>query len=276
MFRAVSHRIEAERVFKHIGTASIKLNVLVFPHSKELNLKKVERLKKLFQESDCIPDDLPNRIPAIIHESQLQESLNASEISRQRLLSSDCGNHAKLEFPPSFRLECLRGRHRVKAAEETPKYTDKRWVIDLFLAGMAYLNMRRVPQLTLADISEELKSALVDEYASEREPDDGEFYFNIRVYQGVFGQKNRYFEKRWWARLAAVSLSTNKKDRLKQLFRHRRFAPAFDAFRYLPALYCGMRLSVLNKMISMGCHEVRIFPLYQNRKANLLGTSHVS
>jgi len=98
---------------------------------------------------------------------------------------------------------------------------------------------------------------LIDEYASEKKPEDGEFYYKIRVYQGIFGLANPFFERRWWARLAAISTSTNKKDRLEQLFRHPKFAPAFDAFRYLPALYAGMRLSVINKMICMGCHEVR-------------------
>jgi len=84
----------------------------------------------------------------------------------------------------------------------------------------------------------------------------------IRVYQGFFGQKNPYFERRWWARLAAQSESTNKKDRLYQLFGHREFGPAFDAFQYLPALYCGLRLSVINKMISMKSHEVGTFTLF--------------
>lgn len=105
-------------------------------------------------------------------------------------------------------------------------------------------------------ISKELKCALIDEYTNERKVDDGEFYYKIREFQGVFGLKNPYFEARWWARLAATSESTNKKERLEQLLNHAQFAPAFDAFRHIPALYGGMRLSVVNKMICMKCHDV--------------------
>ena len=112
------------------------------------------------------------------------------------------------------------------------------------------------------DISWDLKSALIDEYTNEKTPDDGEFYWKLREYQGIFGQENPYFERRWWARLAAVSTSANKKDRFEQLFRHRKFAPAFDSFRYLRALYCGLRISVINKMISLKCDEVRFSHLF--------------
>jgi hypothetical protein len=100
---------------------------------------------------------------------------------------------------------------------------------------------------------------LIEEYTNEVKPDDGQFFYNIRVFQGYFGRnrKNPCFEKRWWGRLAAVSTSNNKKERLEQLFRHVLFAPAFDAFQHIPALYVGMRISILNKMISMKCDEVR-------------------
>jgi hypothetical protein len=110
----------------------------------------------------------------------------------------------------------------------------------------------------------------MDEYANERKPGDGEFYYKIRTYQGRFGQENPYFERRWWARLAAASESTNKRDRLEQLFNHKTFAPAFDAFRFIPAIYSGMRISILNKMISMRCHEVGIHrPLVESYNANV-------
>lgn len=109
-------------------------------------------------------------------------------------------------------------------------------------------------------ISTEAKQDLIEEYANEKKPTDGEFYYKIRQYQGVFGAKNSYFESRWWARLAAISTrgSTNPKDRLEQLLGHRKFAPAFDAFRHLPCLYSGLRLSAVNKMTSMKCDEVNM------------------
>ncbi|KAK6831695.1 hypothetical protein RU639_002587 [Aspergillus parasiticus] len=127
------------------------------------------------------------------------------------------------------------------AAKETSGSADTYWVIDLLIA----------------DISLEAKRDLAEEYANERKLDDGEFYYKIRQYQGVFGPENSYFERRWWARLAAISVkgSTNPKDRLEQLLGHLKFAPAFDAFRHLPAFYCGLRLSAVNKMTSIRCDE---------------------
>ena len=53
-----------------------------------------------------------------------------------------------------------------------------------------------------------------------------------------------------------MSDSANKKARLKQLNGHPEFSVAFKAFRYLRALYVGLSLGVINKMISMGCREV--------------------
>lgn len=135
-FKFVSQRIEEEKAVKHLGTASININVLAFPYSKGLNQENVERLKRLFRiERGCRPDELPNRIPAVIDEHQLYQCSNASGISMDRLLSDLAG--AKLEFPPAFRLECLRGRHRVEAARQVLRYADKRWIVDLYSAGMS-------------------------------------------------------------------------------------------------------------------------------------------
>ena len=82
------------------------------------------------------------------------------------------------------------------------------------------------------------------------------YYRKIREYQGIWGEANPYLEHRWWGRLGASSKSENKKERLEQLWKHPKFGQAFDAFRHLQALFCGFRLSAINKMISDGCPEV--------------------
>ncbi|KAK2037619.1 hypothetical protein LZ31DRAFT_570677 [Colletotrichum somersetense] len=52
---------------------------------------------------------------------------------------------------------------------------------------------------------------------------------------------------------------TNKhlSDKLKTLFlfRHKKYLDAFDALLAIPALFCGFRLSVVHKVISMRCDE---------------------
>uniref|UniRef100_L7JAH6 Uncharacterized protein n=1 Tax=Pyricularia oryzae (strain P131) TaxID=1143193 RepID=L7JAH6_PYRO1 len=108
----------------------------------------------------------------------------------------------------------------------------------------------------MIEISKDLRITLTDEYTNEKKPDDGEFYYKIRQFQGALGPKNPYFEMRWWARLASIADTKNKKQRLQQLLGHAQFGPAFDAFLKIPALYGGMRLSMVNKMICLKCHDV--------------------
>lgn len=105
-------------------------------------------------------------------------------------------------------------------------------------------------------MSIEAKRDIEEEYASERKLDDGEIYYKIRKYQGIFGQEDSYFEQRWWARIATLPDAKTKKSCLDQLIAHRKFSRAFDAFHHIPALYSGLRLSVVGKMISTRCHEV--------------------
>ena len=136
-FRVASRRIEAEKSTKHIGVARVKLDVLEFPNSRTLDPKNVERLKNLFRgQRGCKPDDLQNRIPAVIDEVTLSEALDVSGLSRGALLSPG-PDHPRLDFPPGQRLECLRGQHRIKAARETFKSLDTYWTVDLFIAGLS-------------------------------------------------------------------------------------------------------------------------------------------
>jgi hypothetical protein len=133
----ISQRIELERAIKHIGTASVSLNALSFPHSQALNQANVERLKRSFCiERGLRQDDLHNRIPAVIDEGLLGEVLTGNGLSIDSLQSGLSGQHVQLEFPNTFRLECLQGRHRVEAAYQAFPYSDKRWIIDLYPAGM--------------------------------------------------------------------------------------------------------------------------------------------
>ncbi|KAH8721015.1 hypothetical protein HC256_001391 [Beauveria bassiana] len=238
-FQAVSRRICAEKSLKHAGTAEVQLSILDFPNSTNSNSNNVKRLIRLFKnQRGYSPAERQNRIPAVIDEADLHRALNASGLSRESLLSCS-SKPPRLEFPSGFRMQCLRGRDRVQASEEVSRSLDPHWVVDLYIA----------------DISDEARRDLMEEYSSEKKPADGVFFRKIREYQGIFGEPNEYLEQKWWARLGAITDSEHRKSQLEKLFGHREFAPAFDAFRHLPALYCGLRLSVINKMIAMRCHE---------------------
>ena len=103
-----------------------------------------------------------------------------------------------------------------------------------------------------ADLDKELKTALVEEYANEEPPSDGEIYCKIRQYQR---ERDLYSENRWRARLSKHGTKC-----LEQLFRHRALTAAFDDLLDIHGLWKGMRLSTLDKMIGMRCDEV-ILPL---------------
>ena len=102
--------------------------------------------------------------------------------------------------------------------------------------------------MSLLDLDQDLKTTLIEEYANEKKPSDGEIYLKIRQYQL---ERNLWFEKRWWARL-----SEHGRQRLEQLFRHRDIAAAFDALREIKGLWEAMRIKTLHKMFAMKCDEV--------------------
>jgi len=258
-FLEEERRQEAERGIKYRGTASIKLDVLHFPReeSREPDKKNVERLRDLFRgEGGCRRLDLRNHIPAVISQARLEAAIVASGTSAARLLEDARDSYPELDFPPGYRLECLHGRHRILAAAQVLPVEDKRWTVDLYLEGMTpFPNPEKATNsLCLLDLNQELKTTLIEEYSAEKEPDDGEIYSKIREYQGYGGAGNPYFEKRWWARLAAIS--NHKKENLEQIFRHTDYRAAFDVQLDVPGLQGGMRLSTTHKMFADRCEEV--------------------
>ena len=101
------------------------------------------------------------------------------------------------------------------------------------------------------DIGEELRTSLVEEYANQKKPTDGEIYRKIRQYEG---EDNEAFRERWFVRL-----SPSNQDRLDQLDnkRNRRLRQAFDRLLPIPGLWPhGMRISMLHRLIATGCVEV--------------------
>jgi len=101
------------------------------------------------------------------------------------------------------------------------------------------------------DIGNELRTSLVEEYANQKKPTDGEIYRKIRQYEG---EGNEAFRERWFVRL-----SPSNQDRLDQLDnkRNRRLRRAFDRLLPIPGLWPhGMRISMLHRLIATGCVEV--------------------
>ncbi|KAH6675939.1 hypothetical protein B0J14DRAFT_375132 [Halenospora varia] len=224
-------RLAAEGREKYRGTARISLEVLHFPRNEpwELDQENIERLKKCFEKGQC-DRVLRNHIPAVIDQSQLDATLRDSNVSAKRLLNNQ-DPHPLLEFPVGFQLHCLHGRHRIQAAREAFAPRQRWWTVDLYLA----------------DADHKLKTALIEEYANEKPSTPGEIYCQIHKYRV---ERDLYSEGRWWVRL-----SKHETRCLKDLFRHTELKAAFDDLLGIPGLWGGMRISTLNKMISMRCDE---------------------
>ena len=129
-------RLATEGRLKYRGTARIGLEVLHFKWNepREPNEKSLEKLKNCFEKGQC--DRLTrNHIPAVIDQSHLDDVLQASKVSAERLLTNT-DPHPELKFPAGYQLRCLHGRHRVLAAREVLPPQERWWTVDIYLAGM--------------------------------------------------------------------------------------------------------------------------------------------
>ena len=114
--------------------------------------------------------------------------------------------------------------------------------------------------LYLSDITYELKTLLIEEYANEKKPCDGEVYHKIREYQFLPSRLDNNvspticisLEMRWWARL-----NESREKKLWNLFRNSTLATEFDALGKIPGLFdAGMMVTTLHKMMATKCYEV--------------------
>ena len=102
-----------------------------------------------------------------------------------------------------------------------------------------------------ADISEDLRLALVDAYACEKTPTDGEFYTKIRQYERT---GNQAFKEDWLSQLAAVS--PQKSKNLKRLLQLTDYVSALDCQLDMPGLSKSMKLGTIHSMLAMRCNKV--------------------
>ena len=129
------HRLAAETSIKYRGTACIALEALTF--ACEADEGNVMRLKQLFKKNGCNRLDVRNHVPAVISQEQLDIAIRHSKTTAKALIDS-CNtrdNFVELKFPVNFRLQCLHGSDRVRAATEILPPTEKYWIVDLYLEG---------------------------------------------------------------------------------------------------------------------------------------------
>jgi hypothetical protein len=134
-------RLYAERFVQYRGTARVRLDNLHFEWNepRELSRKNVERLKEIFRTENVHRLEPRNHIPAVVEEAELDAATRTSEVSAENLLRNPDDGPPLLIFPPSHRVICLHGRHRIQAARETLPPTDAWWTVDFYLTGMNVL-----------------------------------------------------------------------------------------------------------------------------------------
>ncbi|KAJ5155476.1 hypothetical protein N7492_008279 [Penicillium capsulatum] len=233
MLTDAEHRLTTERQLKYQGTAKVNLDQISLQplSSREIDHKNVERLHEIFAKDGCNRLDLRNHVTAVVSKQHLQRTCHATGLTLEELKSrqQQC---PRLGFR-GREVKCLHGQHRLKAAEDFLSPSDRWWTVDLYLD----------------DISPDLRNALVDEYANEKPPTDGEVYRKIRQYQH---ESNALFQSRWWSRL-----SPNKAKRLRRLTSpdNTYLCAAFDALLAIPGLWNGMSLGSLNTVMALKCDE---------------------
>ncbi|CAI7613149.1 unnamed protein product [Penicillium pancosmium] len=233
-FNDLERRLVNERRLKFQGTARVNLSDIGhFQSTRQYDSRNVERLCGIFRETGCHRFDIQNHVTALVTRRALKRACRSAQMKVKELLQVPSDKCPILGFSPG-EVSCLHGQHRLKAAEEILPPSEQWWMVDLYLD----------------DISLDLKNALVDEYANEKDPSDGEIYRKLRQYQNEY---NAPFQKRWWARL-----SDNKVKRLRQLFSPDNIdiCAAFDALLPIPGMWGGMSIGSLNRVLALKCDEV--------------------
>ncbi|PGG96174.1 hypothetical protein AJ79_09706 [Helicocarpus griseus UAMH5409] len=220
-------QLATERRQKYLGTAKASLRQIQFdpPLPHDLDSKNLERLRQIFRKTQCRRLDIENHVPVTVSEQDLTKALEHGRVPRQALLTNP---PPFLEFPAGLRG--LHGRHRVQAGSELLPPLDRWWTVDLYLD----------------DVGDNLRTALIEEYANQKKPTDGEVYRKIRQYEG---EQNEPFRQRWVA-----CLSKSNRERLDQLdnSRNRQLRQAFDALLVIPGLWGrGMRISMIHRLIAI-------------------------
>ncbi|PYH75442.1 hypothetical protein BO82DRAFT_410486 [Aspergillus uvarum CBS 121591] len=233
VFSQVERQLAAEQQLKYQGTARVELSQISIDSlgDQEIDQKNVERLSQIFLKNGCRRLRIRNHVTAIIPKHCLDRACRAASVTSDQLKSSR-QNPPLLAFP-NLRLQCIHGKHRLKAAAETLPPSDRWWTVDLYLD----------------DISLELRNALADEYGDEKHPSDGEIYRKYRYYQR---ENNALSQERWLLRL-----SENKASRIKQLnsTKNSHLCAALNKLLAIPGLWNGLSLGSMNSVMALKCDE---------------------
>jgi Protein of unknown function (DUF3723) len=127
--------LHATRISNYQGTACVRFKILRFEDTSELDPAKIQRINQIFATRGCLRLDPRHRISSLIERADLQRACETSGVAIAELKRAGSAGFVHLTFPEGYRLACLNGRHRVRAAESFLGPRDHWWAVDLFLSG---------------------------------------------------------------------------------------------------------------------------------------------
>ncbi|RSL95855.1 hypothetical protein CDV31_013710 [Fusarium ambrosium] len=237
-----NRRLRDEKKRKFLGTASIRFEALDFSlcqHQKPLSggpdKENVDSLENLFRRGcGWSPDQISHQIPALIDPAELSEALQNAGIQDERLKRAE-EDFAELNFAPSVRVHCLKGQHRVLAADATVANRNKRWVIRLYAA----------------DLSEEARNDLTDEQSNERQITDAELFYRMTLHWLKHDSEPSPSSFNKWFALLGRKSESKARDARRLWFGPTSYRDVFKPFHEIPALFWGLSIGSTGKIISM-------------------------
>lgn len=119
---------------RFIGTARTDISCLEFIKPREIDHPHVEHLVSVFQKTRCRRYDPENFIPVLITQAKLKRALRVSDLTQTSLRNAaPDGSLCFLKTAKNQKLSCVRGQHRIKAAENFLHKSDHWWTIKIFL-----------------------------------------------------------------------------------------------------------------------------------------------
>ncbi|KAH7009179.1 hypothetical protein B0J12DRAFT_611800, partial [Macrophomina phaseolina] len=227
---------ERDRSFR--GTAKIDFVHLQFEDCfRQLDLKNVSRLVKVFEKEGCARLKPENRVPAIIPDEVLKVALQKNGLALDLNRSPFHTDHPKVSFSADLRIQCLHGQHRIRAAEKYLPKADRWWVVDLFSSGIF--------NHSAPFLNSEAKQELREQCSNGKKNSDGELYRRIRHYSRA---RDSTGQERWKARISQA------KERELNYVETRLLRP-LDRLLPFHGLWEDFNLSLLWRMLSWRCWE---------------------
>ncbi|EEU38548.1 uncharacterized protein NECHADRAFT_88478 [Fusarium vanettenii 77-13-4] len=237
-----NRRLRDEKQRKFLGTASIRFEALDFSlcqHQKPLgggpDKENVDSLENLFRRGcGWSPDQISHQIPALIDPAKLSEALQFAGIPDERLKRAG-GDFVELNFAPGVCVHCLKGQHRVLAADATVTNRNKRWIVRLYAA----------------DLSHEARNDLADEQSNERQITDAEFFYRMTLHWLRHDSESDPVSVNKWFALLGRKSESKARDARRLWFGPTSYRDVFKPFHEIPALFWGLSIGSTSKIISM-------------------------